>query len=35
MLHAKLELEGAEIICRRDVPFPFRLQPGVDNWTGA
>ena len=23
---AKLELEGAEIICRRDEPFPFRRQ---------
>ena len=30
---AKLELEGTEIVCRRDEPFPFRLQPGVDNWT--
>ena len=30
---AKLELEGGEIICRRDAPFPFRLQPGVDNWS--
>jgi hypothetical protein len=30
---AKLELAGAEVICRRDEPFPFRLDPGVDNWT--
>ena len=30
---AKLELAGTEVICRRDEPFPFRLDPGVDNWT--
>jgi hypothetical protein len=30
---AKLELDGGEIICRRDEPFPFKLQPGVDNWS--
>jgi hypothetical protein len=30
---AKLELEGTDIVCRRDEPFPFHLQPGIDNWT--
>jgi len=30
---ARLELEAGEIRCRRDEPFPFRLRPGVDNWT--
>jgi hypothetical protein len=29
---AKLELDGEELICRRDEPFPFELRPGVDNW---
>lgn len=29
---ARLELEGAEIGCRRDEPFPFRLRAGLDNW---
>jgi hypothetical protein len=30
---AKLELEGADLVCRRDDPAPFRLEPGVDNWS--
>jgi hypothetical protein len=30
---ARLELDGANMICRRDEPFPFALRPGIDNWT--
>jgi len=30
---ASLELDGQSIICRRDEAVPFRLKPGVDNWT--
>jgi hypothetical protein len=30
---AKLELEGTDIVCRRDEPLSFRLQPGIDDWT--
>ena len=26
-------VEGTGIVCRRDEPCPFRLQPGIDNWT--
>ncbi len=29
---ARLELEGGNLVCHRDEPFPFRLEPGVDNW---
>lgn len=30
---ARLELDNGRIVCRRDEPFPFRLKPGIDNWT--
>jgi hypothetical protein len=29
---AKLALVGGETTCRRDEPWPFRLQRGIDNW---
>ncbi len=30
---ARLETQGQELICRRDEPVPFRLKPGIDNWS--
>lgn len=30
---ARLELADGRIVCRRDDAVPFRLRPGIDNWS--